>query len=256
VSGGGSSRRGRVSSRRPFAALGAVAALVALGGCESSQEKSAKLEREAKLAVRNAPKGLAIARSSRRVRATSTAIVTGSEGAAVLVTLRNSSAAAERELPIAITVRNAAGAEVYTNTTPGTTHQLTTVPLVPAHGSLVWIDDQVSASAATARTVTALVGEGTPAHGAAPRITVTAAHIVTDPSNGVGGEATVTNHSDVEQRELVVFATALRGGRVVAAGRSVVPQLAAHGSASVQVFFVGSPVGAQLQLSAPATTFP
>ena len=245
-----------MSFRRLGTLLGALAALGALSGCESSQEKSAKLERAAKLAVRNAPKGLTIARPSTRVRATSTAIVSSSEGTAVLVTLHNSSGVAERELPIAITVRNPAGARVYTNTTPGTAHALVSVPLVPAHGTLLWIDDQVSATGGSGQSATALVGEGEPARATAPRIAVTGTHIVNDPSNGIGAEATVTNHSGTEQHELVVFATALRGGRVVAAGRSIVPQLAANGSANVQVFFVGSPAGAQLQLSAPATTFP
>jgi hypothetical protein len=252
--------RSSVARAHPLAAscatLGALTALLLLSGCESSQEKSAKLERAAKLAVRSAPKGLSIARPSKRVRATATSVVTSSEGTAALVTLHNSSAVAERDVPVAITVHNAAGATVYTNTLPGISHQLTSAPLVPAHGSLLWIDDQVPATGGQARSVTALVGEGTPAGGAAPSITVTGAHIVDDPSNGIGGEATVSNHSSTEQRELVVFATALRGGRVVAAGRAVVPQLAAGGSASVQVFFVGNPAGAQLRLSAPATTLP
>ncbi len=236
--------------------LGALAAVAVLSGCESSQEKSAKLERAAKLVARNAPKGLSVTRPSARVRVTSTDIVSGSEGTAVLVTLHNGSAVAERELPIAITVTGANGRKVYTNTTPGISHALVSVPLVPAHATFVWIDDQVPATAAEARSVNATVGEGTPAHGAAPSITVSGAHIVNDPSNGIGGEAQVRNHSGTEQHELVLFATATRGGRVVAAGRSVVPQLAAGASASVQVFFVGSPAGAQLALTAPPTTFP
>jgi hypothetical protein len=234
----------------------AGAALLALTGCESSQEESARLERAAKRQTRNAPKGLSIAHPSTKVHAVATSVVTTPEGSAAVVTLRNDSPAAVREIPLEIVVKDAAGASVYTNTAPGLSHQLTTAPLVPAHGTLVWVDDQVQSTGAAPKTVTATVGEGTPVHGATPQITVTGAKLVNDPSNGLGGEATVTNHSQTEQGELVVFATAVRQGRIVAAGRAIIPQLAAGASANVQIFFVGNPSGAQLHMNAPATTAP
>ena len=42
---------------------------------------------------------------------------------------------------------NAGGAPVYSNDTPGLAPTLTAVPLVPAHGELTWVDDQVPAGA-------------------------------------------------------------------------------------------------------------
>lgn len=239
---------------RRAAPLLALAALV-LAGCESSQEKSAKLEKVAKLAERRtAQSGLHITSPSKTVHAAETALVQGSEGAAVAVTLRNSSSTAARDVPIEVTVSGAGGAVLYTNTASGTQRTLTTVPLVPAHGELVWVDDQVTAKGGTK--AAAIVGEGTAYRGAAPTITAGTPRLVEDPTNGLGAEGQVSNRSSTAQQELVVYAVARSGGRIVAAGRAVVPQLAAGASASYQVFFIGSPKGAALQVSAPPSTAP
>jgi len=229
---------------------GALVAL-ALTGCESSQEKSAKLEREAKLHLKQvAETEVTITRPSTRVQATSESVVTSSEGSAAVVMLHNSSAAALADVPILITVRDAQGATVYTNKAPGLTHTLVSAALIPAHSVLMWIDDQVQASGTAApATASAEVGEGRPAINAIPEIVVSGAHLTEG-----GAEGTVTNRSAVAQRELVINAIARRAGRVLAAGRAVLPSLPGAGSLHFQVFLIGSLTGAQLQVSAPATT--
>jgi hypothetical protein len=231
--------------------LALVALACALTGCESSQEKSAQLERVAKRQAHQlAHSGLTITHPSTRVKVLRASVVSSREGAAAIVTLQNTSPTALAGVPLAITVRDAHGASVYTNTAPGIGHTLITAPLLPAHGQATWVDDQVTTSGGGApASVSAIVGEGTPASGAAPRITLGAAHL----SEG-GAEGTVSNHSSTTQSELVVYALARRGGRVVAAGRAVLPQLAAGATVPYQVFFVGEPSGAQLQVSASPTT--
>jgi hypothetical protein len=67
-------------------------------------------------------------------------------------------------------------------------------------------------------------------------------------------EGTLTNGSGTAQSELVIYAVAKRGSRVVAAGRAVLASVAAGASVPFQVFFVGNPQGALLQLGAPTTT--
>lgn len=229
--------------------LGAVVAL-ALAGCESSQEKSAQLERLAKLhATRITQSEVTVTRPSKRVEVAATSVLSTSEGAAAIVTLRNTSATALADLPIVITVRDAGGASVYSNRAPGAAHTLVSTAVIPAHGTLTWVDDQVQSSGGAPASLAAEVGEGTPASGAIPQITVSGAHLTEG-----GAEGSVTNRSEVTQDELVVDAIARRGGRVVAAGRAVLPQLAAGATARFQIFFVGSPAGAGLQVSAPATT--
>jgi hypothetical protein len=236
-----------------LAALVLVA--LALTACESNQERSAKLEkadkhRESEAVQRRelAQRALTITRQSTRVKVVATAVVHSSEGAAAIVSLRNDSSASLREVPIRITVRDARGASVYTNATPGLSPTLLSVALLPAHAVVTWIDDQVQATG-TPASVSAQVGEGIPATGAIPRLSVEGAHLVEAQAEG-----NVVNHSAVVQQELVVDALARRAGRIVAAGRAVLAQAGAGASTPFQIFFVGDPSGAQLEVSAPATT--
>jgi len=235
-----------------WAALALVG--LALTGCETSAEKSAKLEREAKLHVAPAAqKGLSITRPSTQVAIRSATLVNGSEGTAAVVVLRNNTSRALHDVPLAISVRNAHGAVVYANSAAGLARTLVSVPLIPAHGEVTWVDDQVQARSGSAVSITAEAGQAPGASGAIPRITVDGAHLYEDQTNGIGAEGTVTNHSALEQRELVVYAVALRSGHVVAAGRAVVPSAPAGAATPFQVFFVGEPKGARLQVSAPPT---
>jgi len=125
---------------------------------------------------------------------------------------------------------------------------LGTVALLPAHDVVTWIDDQVQGSGVPA-SVSAQVGEGAPATGAIPRLSVEGAHL-----SEAQAEGNLVNHSAVVQQELVVDAVARRAGRIVAAGRAVLAQAGAGTTTPFQIFFVGDPSGAQLEVSAPATT--
>ena len=107
-----------------LAALALVA--LALAGCETTAEKSARLEKAAKLAQKQAAahgvvgkQGVSVAHVSRIIKVTGTTVLHSPEGAAVVVTLHNTSATAQRKIPIAITVHDASGATVYTNNEPG-----------------------------------------------------------------------------------------------------------------------------------------
>jgi hypothetical protein len=232
------------------ALLGTLAAL-ALTGCETTAEKSAKLERVAKRQAQSrvrVQQALTVTRPSSKVAVTSTAVLHSSEGTAAVVTLHNLSATSLRALPIQITVKDAAGASLYTNAIPGLATSLASVALVPAHATTTWIDDQVQASGAPSGVV-AKVGEGQQVTGAIPQIAVEGAHL----SEG-GVEGTVVNRSRVAQRELVLDVLVRRGGAIVAAGRAVVSQAEPNGSTRFQAFLIGSPRGGRLEVSALAST--
>ncbi len=228
---------------RALAAAAAAALLTfALSACESTQEKSARLEKTALAhggTGRKAAKGLSITKASAVLKVVSTAVVHGTEGAAATVTVRNASATAQRAVPLAITVRDATGGTLYSNTAPGTAASLAAVAYVPAHGETTWVDDQVQA-AGTPASVSAEVGEGQPAPGAPPRISIS--HEAPVAEAGAAGQihGRVTNASTVEQRELVVDALARRGDKVVAAGRAVLEQLAPGASSNFEVLLLGS----------------
>jgi hypothetical protein len=234
------------------AALVLVALALTLTGCETSAEKSATLEKQAlrqRAHQLRAQKGLSIARESADVKVLQSTIVHSSEGNAAVVTLRNAATRALSDVPIAITVKGASGSVLYTNTAPGLAHSLVSVPMLPAHAQVVWIDDQVQLAGAPA-SVSAKVGEGTAATGEIPGISIQGTHL----GEAEGAEGTVVNHSPVTQTELVVYALARRAGRIVAAGRAVLPQLAPDTPTRFQVFFIGSPAGAQLTFGAPPST--
>jgi len=232
----------------------ALAAL-ALSGCETTAEESAKLERKAEREQAEHPapaqKGLSIARASAAVKVVNATLVRDSEGAAAAVTIRNVSPRALRSVPIAITVRDARGRTLFQNNAPGLEAALTSLALLPAHGEATWVDDQIPSSGEPA-SVSALVGVAPAASGQAPRIEVEG--LRPSEESGAGAAGTVRNRSALTQRKLVVYVLASRAGKIVAAGRAVVPEVAPGASVGFQVFFVGSARGATLQASAPATT--
>jgi hypothetical protein len=80
-------------------------------------------------------------------------------------------------------------------------------------------------------------------------------HASEESGTGAGAAGTVRNRSNVTQRSLVVYGLAVRSGRIVAAGRAVLPEVAAGASVPFQAFLVGAPTGARLEASAPPTTF-
>ncbi len=241
----------RTPARALTAALTAAALAVSLSGCETTAEKSAKLEKAAHH-TRLAEKGLTIARASGDVRVLSATIVHGHEGNAAVVLLHNASARTLRAVPIAITVKDAHGTTIFQNNAAGLEPALTSLGSLAGHGRATWIDDQILASG-TPASVSAIVGEAPSASGPPPRIEVHGVH-ASEEGGTPGAAGTVHNESSVTQQNLVVYVLARRGGQVVAAGRAVLPEVGAGASLPFQAFLQGSPSGARLEASAPATT--
>jgi hypothetical protein len=235
------------------AALGAVATVLALCGCQSTQDQSAELQRAAKHDVL-ATQGVSVSKENPSVKVLQSTIVHSSSGTAVVVALRNTSTRILENAPIEVTVRDAHGGPLYQNNGPGLEPSLTRVSLLLPGQETIWVDDQVTASGVPA-SATALVGEATQASGGVPQLSIAGTRL----SAEAGAEATlsgsVANHSRTTQQNLVVYAVARRGGKIVAAGRAVLPEIATGTNVPFQIYFVGDPSGAQIQTSAPATTF-
>jgi hypothetical protein len=224
---------------------------LALSGCESTQEESAKLEKTAKHFAL-ARSGLSIAHASTQAQVLSTTVVRSTEGAATAVTVRNSSSHTLSAVPVAITVKGAHGQTLYQNNAAGLEAGLTQISSLPAHGSVTWVDDQLPRLDEPAN-VSALVGKAAVANGPQPRIEVAGVHLAEASTGEVAG--TVHNRSNATQQHLVVYVLARRAGTIVAAGRAVLAEAAAGASVPFQAFLVGSPAGARLDASAPASTF-
>ena len=240
-----------MSAPRAACAASLALALLVLGGCETTAEKSAKLERAAKRVTLAQQRGLSISRPSTTVQVVGATVVSDSERAAAVVTLHNRSATTQRAVPIAITVKSARGATVFQNNAPGLENALVTVPSIAARSTVVWVDDQLPVSGAPA-SVSAVVGEAPSTTAPSPKLAVIGARITEDPANGVVATGTVTNRSKVAQASLVVFAVARRGGAIVAAGRAIVSDLAPGAASPFQATLVGHPLGARLEVFAPA----
>jgi hypothetical protein len=231
-----------------------VLVALALTGCETTAEKSAKLEREAKHLVSHQAitrPGLSIARVSTDVEVLQASIVRSSEGAAAVVTLRNDSSHALQAVPIAITVKDARGGTLFQNDAAGLEPALTSIAYLPAHGEATWVDDQVPQAGPPAG-VDVRIGEAPVASEPIPRIEVE--RLRSSEESGPGALGSVRNDSSVAQRQLVIYVVARRAGQIVAAGRAVLPELPPRASAPFQVLFVGAGGEAKLQASAPPTT--
>jgi hypothetical protein len=241
--------------RRAALGLAALGLASALTSCQTTAEKSAKLQQQARRhSFALAASALTITRTSSRVKIVGASVLRGAEGAVAVVDLRNTSASALRAVPLAVTVADTRGKTLYQNNGAGLEAGLVSVPSLPAHASFTWVDDQVPASGGPA-SVHARVGEAAAIAGSLPRLAVSGVHLVEDPANGPGAAGTVENRSSVGQAGLVMFGVARRGGRVVAAGRAVLPELASGARMPFEIFLVGDPRGAQLEVSAPAGRF-
>ena len=228
----------------------AAALLATISGCESSQETSARLQRQGAKALAQ-QHGLVITATNRDVRVIETAVLTDKNGTAAVVVMRNRTATPLGTLPIAIDVLGPANRSVFRNNDPGLQPALVSVASLPARAELAWVNDQVVPTGPALR-VNAEVGAGVAgAPPTLPRIDIGPAHLVNDPISGLEADGTIRNSSTVTQLKLFVYCVALRGGRVVAAGRGAIARLARGARTTYHVFLIGNPQGAQFSVSAP-----
>jgi hypothetical protein len=232
----------------------AVAAGLALGGCQSTQSRSAELERTGKKVLLN-EKGLSIAKVSSDVKVGGTSVISDQNGTAVVVELRNDSQQALLAVPILIDVRGANGKSVFRNDTPGLDPSLVSAPLLRPGETFDWVNDQVLA-VRPAKSVKVKVGEAKDElTGDVPELDVSKPKLEVDPVSGVEASGKVTNKSGIEQTRLVLYAVARKGGKIVAAGRGVIQRLKTDKPSDYHIFFIGDPRGADVSVAAPPVVF-
>ena len=231
----------------PLAVALAGVALV-LGGCESTQDKSAKIAAE--LGPVAQEEGLRIGKRSEDVEVVSTTLLSDENGSAVVVGLRNRSNRDLAGVPLLIDVLDAKGKSVYRNDIPGIEPALAAVPLIPAGDSIFWVHDQVLAAGKPA-SVKAVAGAGGVAFsGKPPAIAVSDPKLESDRFTGVAAGGEVVNESGADIERVLLYAVARQGGRIVAAGRGAIEPLKAKPKpAPYNVYFIGDPAGAELTVS-------
>jgi hypothetical protein len=238
---------------RPAAAAFA-AGLIVLGasGCETTQQQSAKIART--LGHQSAIAGTTrLGAANRDVRIEQEVLLTAAGQSAVALKLTNTSTRTQTDFPVLIEVLDAKGSAVYRNNTSGIEPSIQQFALLAPHATAWWVDNEVLASGGVPKTATGQLGAATaPAPGAVPSIT-TEAVSASDSFPGPHVSVTVRNRSTIAQRQLPVYAVALRGGRVVGAGRGIIPSLAPGAGAQVQVPMVGSVSESTISLTVPPT---
>lgn len=228
----------------------ALAAL-ALAGCESTQSKSAKLERAAQRSKHE--KGLVIGAQDKDIKVERTTMLQDANGAATVVELRNESRGSLVGLPVSVQVLDKASKPLYANDAPGLDASLVSIASLAPGAELAWVNDQVTI-AAPGESVVAKIGVGAkPGPAQLPQLEVTGLKAQADASGERAITGDVDNRSQVEQRRLVIYVTARKGADVVAAGRAIVERLAPGKRAHFSVFPIGDPTGAELSAAAPPT---
>jgi hypothetical protein len=227
----------------------AVSALTGLVSCQSTQSRSAELEKEGAKTLL-ADSGLQIEKESTDVKVVSTTLLTDANGSAVVVGLHNDSNQSLINVPILVNVLDAKGKSVYSNDIPGIEPALAAVPYIPAGGEVEWINDQVLATGKP-KSVKVKVGASTDTYsGPLPDIEVTEPKLEGDPVSGLEATGKVVNRTGEEQKRLLLYVVARSGGKVVAAGRGAIEHMKASTKPlQYDVFFIGDPAGAKLELT-------
>ena len=228
-----------------------LGAAVALAACDSTQEKSEKLQKSGSKAF--SAKGLRITEVSKDVKVRGKALFNDQNGTAVAVRLENTSDKTLHNVPIAVNVTNPKGKSVYKNDFPGLDPALVSISILRPGEKVTWVNDQVLATGKPAK-VKVKVGAAGQASGALPRVDITPPKFQGDPVSGLSVVGKAHNRSDVLQRQLTLYAVALKGDRIVAAGRGGIERLRPGRRAGYQIFFIGNPKDAKVELAAPPTT--
>lgn len=231
----------------------AAALLAAAGaaGCESTQDRSARLAKHGSAVFKE--KGLTITRKSTDVKVLSTTILHDENGTAVVVRVRNTSDKPLMTVPIAIDVKGKRGKSVFKNNLPGLQPSLTGIGIMKPHEEVYWVHDQVLATG-PAKKVAVKVGADKGAPPAIPKIVFDGTpKLEVDPTSGVNAFGFMKNLSKIDQRRVIIWCVAIKGSRVIAAGRAGIQKMRAGRRARYHVYFIGNPRGGRLVLTGPPT---
>jgi hypothetical protein len=239
--------------RRLVVVAGCGALSVTATACESTEQESAKLDSQDHLKVASEGK-LKLGAPNHSVRVSEVTLLSGGGRTAVAVRLTSTSSAAQLNVPLRVSVAGAGGKELYSNDAGGLEPSLQHVSVLPPNRSEWWVDDQVLTSG-TPTAAQVSVGTGAVARPGSTRA-LSASGVQLSQQSGISVvNGNVINHSSRTQNKVPVFAVAVRAGKVTAAGRAVVETLPGGSTVPVpfQIFLVGNPAGATLQLTVGAT---
>jgi hypothetical protein len=221
---------------------------VTASACKSTEQESAKIGREAKQ-LASSPGALKLGAVNHAVRVSDVTLLSSSGRAAVAVRLTATSSRPQTNVPVLVNVTGPGGKSLYSNEGGGLEPSLQRMTVLRPHQSEWWVDDQVLTSQ-SASGVKVRVGTGSELRSVASAATV-GVHL--GQQGGVSVlSGNIVNRTARAATKVPIFAVALRGGHIVAAGRAIVSALPGRSGSSepFQIFLVGNPAGASIQLTA------
>lgn len=245
-----------MNTARLAAAGAAGLCALSLAACESTQDKSARLAKEAKSEIKQ-QRGLKITAKNKQAKVVSKGIVQDTTGVAVAVTVHNTGPT-QVDVPIAITVSGKGGKRLYANDAPGLDPSLVSIPVLRKGETTTWVNNQIIAASKATR-VKVVVGNGKKAPaGSPPTITLSSLETGRD-ADGPFVHGRASNQSETAQRRLTISCVAASDGVIKAAGRSVLEKLPAKADskrpARFTAFLIGKPGDAPVKCAAPAVTW-
>lgn len=251
----GAPARRRRAARSVGPGVAAALGVVALAGCETTQDRSAALKAEAVAAEK--PERLALGRPTADVRIRSRQRLDGAEGSALVVELQNRSSRALLRVPVSVRITRG-GTEQFANDIEGGDELLLRVPVLPPRGRVTWVNANLPPVARGADVRVALGSPTRRSRRPAEPLPVTG--LQRDP-DAVAGEpvtvrGTVENPLRRAQTEVPVYVTVREGGRVVAAGASRVAEIAPRSEASFEAVLIGDGRRGRLAARALPTKLP
>lgn len=241
---------------RAVVALAGLAAIAALSsGCQSTQSRSAELGENGDKLLE--AEDISITRQSASVKVLSATVVAGEDTSTVAVELENESQTGLINVPIQIDVLDNKGKSLFKNDAAGTDPTLVGVPVIGPGATVWWVHDQVFAPTASPASVKVEVGDAPEPFPDIPEVTVSEPKLEADSVSGLAeATGTVENESAEDLKAVYVYAVAIKGGKVVAAGRGAIDKLRADAKKpdEYHIFFTaGDPDGAEIHVSATPT---
>ena len=237
----------------PSLVIALLAAVVVFAGCESTQDESARLK--AAGGDFSTGKKVDVKKQSGDVEVLDTAIVEDQNGGAAVIKLKNDTKQGLIRVPISFSAKNKAGKEVFANNEPGLDVALTSISYVPTGEAVYWIHDQLLTSEPASKLDAKIGAPTSMSSKPPPEIVIKNPKIHVDEVDGTEIVGRVSNQSKILQEDLIIYSVALKGSKVVAAGRAAITRLKPGKSKPFRAFVIGNPKGAKLVTSAPPTTF-
>ena len=226
-----------------------------LAGCvETTQQKNARVDLQDKR-VFASRRSVHVSRQDPNIAVRGVRMLRSRSGVAVAVTLRNEGSTPVSDLPISVGVSGRRRRTSYLNGAPELPYFQTHIAAVAAKGESTWVFSRrrpAPSGRPFARVGAPEIGVAKGVSGL-PAIVVKVTSVSRRGHSRAGTVAEIVNSSSISQPELEVYAYALAGSRLLAAGSAPLRSLESGARSTLEIPLLGDPGSSPVQLQAPPT---